>query len=148
VDCGPCPGDDGTDAGLGPEEGEFLDLLNAYRAANGLATLTHNAQLAAAAEAHSLDMATRGYFNNVNPEGDGPQERIISQGYNPESSGENLAAGFQTAAAVFTDWKNSPGHNQIMLDQGFTEIGIGLAIQQDSAFERYWTTDFASPAQD
>lgn len=148
VACSDSCADDGADPGLDSEEGAFLALLNAYRAAAGLPTLAPNAPLAAAAEAHSLDMATRGYFGHINPEGAGPRERVISHGYDPDLSEENIAGGNQSAAQVFTAWQSSPGHSEVMLRSGFIEIGIGRAVKPDSDLGWYWTVDFASPAQE
>lgn len=139
--------DDGANPGLDSEESELLARLNTYRVANGLPALAHNPLLSAAAEAHSLDMATRGYFGHVNPEGAGPRERIISHGYDPVLSEENIAGGNQTAAQVFTAWQSSPGHNEVMLRSGFTQIGISRAVKPDSDLGWYWTVTFASPAQ-
>jgi hypothetical protein len=62
-------------------------------------------------------------------------------GYNT-SKGENIAAGYSTAEAVFTGWKNSPGHDANMLNTNFTVIGIGLEYVQGSPYGNYWTTDF------
>ena len=41
-------------------------------------------------------------------------------------------------------WKNSPGHNQNMLDGSWTEIGIGRAYNSGSTYGWYWTTTFGS----
>jgi hypothetical protein len=148
---GACTGscaDDGAAPELDAEEDELLALLNAYRVDEDRTALAPNALLAAAAEAHALDMATRGYFNVVDPDGNGPRERMISQGYDPDQWGEILAGGQRTAAQVFDAWRNSPGHNAIMLDPFVIEIGIGRAVKPGSDLGWYWTVDFASPAQD
>ena len=53
-------------AGYSPdgEEWAFVELLNAYRGELGLAPVTLNSELGAAAEYHSVDMATNNYFDH------------------------------------------------------------------------------------
>jgi len=99
-----CPpgGDDGSRATLDPEEQVFLGLINEYRVANGLNALTHNAQLGAAARAHSQDMGTRNYTSHDSPEGETPQQRAEQQGYcNPNGVGENIFWGLSSAREAF-----------------------------------------------
>ena len=50
------------------------------RDAHGLASLRWSAQLAAAATKHSEDMAWRGYFNHVSPDGATPADRAEAEG--------------------------------------------------------------------
>ena len=47
--------------------------------------------------------------------------------------GENIAAGYPNAQAVFDGWKNSPGHNSNMLGSGYTTIGIGKVVTSGSS---------------
>jgi MYXO-CTERM domain-containing protein len=58
--------------------------------------------------------------------------------------GENIAAGYNTAQAVFEAWKSSPGHNENMLTADFLAIGIGLANVEGGRQAYAWTTDFSS----
>ena len=62
-----------------------LCLINAQRARAGDQPLTENLMLRRAAELHSLDMAKRQYFEHDDPDGVGPDARIMRQGY-PRSS--------------------------------------------------------------
>jgi uncharacterized protein YkwD len=106
----------------------------------------HQVQLAAAAEAHSQDMAVNGYFDHVSPGGSDPLARVIAQGYDPAALAENIAAGHASAQATFGDWQNSADHNANMLDPGVTETGIGRAYNPNAPYTWYWTNVFASPA--
>jgi len=65
--------------------------------------------------------------------------RLCGYSYNTVM-GENIAAGYATAQAVFTGWKNSPGHNANMLNGSYRVIGIGLVT--GGSYGEYWTTDF------
>ena len=83
-----------------------------------------------AAELHSLDMATRDFFDHVNPDGVHSDARIVRQGYPALLVGENLAWGEMvksTPAAIVSMWMNSPGHRANVLEPQYREIGIGLA---------------------
>jgi uncharacterized protein YkwD len=109
-----------------------LCLINAQRRRGGRAPLTENALLARAAELHSLDMAKRKFFEHRNPDGVQPDARIVRQGYPPILVGENLAWGElaeSTPANVVALWMKSPGHRANVLETGYREIGIGLALQ-------------------
>ena len=72
-----------------------------------------------------------------------PWDRMAASGYNYNTyKGENIAAGYSTAAAVFQGWKNSPGHNANMLGANFKVVGVSLVYVAGSPYGYYWTTDF------
>jgi len=138
----PPPGG-GNGAPLDSEESAFLTQINAYRAQNGRGALTANPQLNAAADGHSVDMATKNYFSHTSLSGTEPDDRAASQGYpNSQTVGENISAGRETAADAFQGWKNSPPHNTNMLDASYVDIGIGRAFSAGSQYGWYWTTVF------
>jgi hypothetical protein len=56
--------------------------------------------------------------------------------------GENIAAGYSSAQAVFDGWKNSPGHNSNMLGANYRVMGIGYVFVAGSPYGHYWTNDF------
>lgn len=62
-------------------EGRIHELVNAERVKHGLSELGWDADLAAVARAHSLDMIERGYFAHISPEGEGPLERCRAAGF-------------------------------------------------------------------
>jgi hypothetical protein len=131
------------EADLESEKSAFLTLINQYRQQNGLPPLSVSNALTIAAQGHSEDMARRNYFSHTTPEGKTFVDRIREAGYTYNTClGENIAAGFSTAQSVFEAWKNSPGHNQNMLNPCFKAIGIGLAYDASSIYKWYWTTDF------
>ncbi|MBO3800410.1 MAG: PKD domain-containing protein [Candidatus Brockarchaeota archaeon] len=131
------------EASLESEKSTFLTLINQYRQRNGLPPLSLSNTLTTAAQLHSEDMASRNYFSHTTPEGKTFVDRIREAGYTYATClGENIAAGFSTAQEAFEAWKNSPGHNQNMLNPCFKAIGIGLAYSASSTYKWYWTTDF------
>jgi hypothetical protein len=60
--------------------GEGPEILKPLRRYEPRMPLAPDARLIAAARGHSADMAARGYFGHVSPEGVGPNERIRAQG--------------------------------------------------------------------
>jgi hypothetical protein len=69
-------------------------------------------------------------------------------GYQGGWMAENIAAGNETAAKTFEQWKNSPGHNTNMLGEHYRAIGIGRAYDAASPYRWYWTTDFGDRIDD
>ena len=122
-------------------EQEFLGIINQYRAENGRAPLALNTQLTAAADWVSGDMAAKGYFSHTDSLGRNPGQRARDFGYSG-GVGENMAAGYSSALAVFNGWKASPGHNANMLGTTYKVIGIGRIYLPGSPYSVYWTTDF------
>ncbi len=130
------------------EELAFLTLINNYRAQNGLPGLTLSPKLSNASEAHSADMAIRNYFSHTGSDGSSPWDRIRAAGYTYNTYlGENIAAGFADAQGNFDAWRNSPPHNEDMLNPNFKAIGIGRYYQAGTAYGWYWTTDFGGVSE-
>ncbi|MFN8591110.1 MAG: CAP domain-containing protein [Thermomicrobiales bacterium] len=130
--------------GYSPDDEElaFVDLINAYRANNGLGPLSLNSELGAAADYHSYDMATNNYFDHYLFDGTDPGTNLQNFGYTGFPWGENIASGMASAQEVLTAWQNSPGHNAEMLNPEFIEIGIGRYYNENSYYGWYWTADF------
>ena len=133
----------GADA-YSPDDQElaFLDLINAYRAENGLGGLVLQDELGDAADYHSYDMGVNNYFAHTLADGSSAGDNIRAYGYTGAVWGENIAAGMPSAAEAMVNWQNSPGHNAAMLDPDYTEIGVGRHYQEGSAYGWYWTTTF------
>lgn len=128
---------------LDSEEQNFIALINTYRAQNGLAPLQVSIALTNSSKWMSADMASRSYFAHTDSLGRDPFVRMADFGYNYNAwRGENIAAGFSTAADTFTQWRVSPGHNQNMLNSSYTVIGVGRVYWPGSTYSYYWTTDF------
>jgi len=81
--------------------------------------------LRCAARNHALDMAVRGFFDHTNPDGDGAGERIGFAEYVARGWGENIAFGYPSPQAVVDGWMDSPGHCSNIMNESFTQIGVG-----------------------
>lgn len=133
---------------------EVLRLTNAARAESrtcgdqqfGAAPeLRWNAQLAAAALAHSLDMARRNYFRHRGKDGSQVGDRARHQGYAWRRIGENIATGQGSAESVMSAWLSSPQHCVNIMQPGFTEMGAAYAVNPGSDTTIYWTQVFGTP---
>lgn len=141
-----------TPAALDAEQAQFLTLINAYRAANGVAALQVSVALQNASQWLSTDLATKNYFSHTDSLGRSPSTRLAAFGYPYYPSGENIAAGSSTAQGAFDQWKNACdpdargvctyAHRQNMLNRSYLVIGIGRAYRASSTYGWYWTTDF------
>lgn len=125
-----------------PMLGRVVALTNAQRRAHGCPALTVDRTLAAVAGAHSKDMAARGFFDHVNPDGESAFDRMRAAGYRYARAAENIAAGYATPEAVMRGWMNSPGHRANILNCSLTQVGVGYAT--GGSYGTYWTQDFGT----
>jgi uncharacterized protein YkwD len=105
----------------------LLCIVNVERTSRGLPSVLREARLDAAAARHSADMAQRGYFDHVSPEGQGPDGRATDAGYPYGSLYENIALGQTTARQVMTGWMRSVDHCHGVLAPDVTDMGVGMA---------------------
>lgn len=115
-----------TGAPANAEVRDLMEIVNRYRRSKNLPSLTWHARAAAVAQAHSEDMARRGYFSHENPDGETPFDRMQEAGIRYRAAAENIAEGQETADEVFRSWVNSPGHRRNLDNPAYTHHGIGL----------------------
>lgn len=105
----------------------LVELTNNNRADDLLPALRVNQILTEAARLKAQDMAQYGYFSHVSPRGVTPWYWFQKVGYNYSAAGENLAVNFSDSSDVVRAWMNSEGHKKNILNQKFSDIGIGIA---------------------
>ena len=99
-----------------------------------------------AAVGHSDSMAANDFHAHVSPvDGSDPGDRITATGYNPQTWGENIAAGYPDEESVVAAWLDSPGHCLNIMRSSFTEMGAGVAENGASTYGIYWTQNFGRP---
>ena len=115
----------------------LLRDINELRAAHGLAPLRVSPDLTEAAEEHSQEMATAGYFAHESRDGTAFWKRL-QRFYRPRGRrwqvGENLAwasPGLSSSSAIRM-WMRSPGHRANLLRPSWREIGLA-AVRQTAA---------------
>jgi uncharacterized protein YkwD len=121
--------------------GAVVALLNAERASRGLAPYADQPQVAAAAQAHSADMAAHRNMSHTGSDGSSVGDRLIAHGFTWRACGENIAAGQRTAQDVVAAWINSTGHRPQMFG-AYAYVGVGVATAADGTL--YWTLVVAS----
>ncbi|MEV0645241.1 CAP domain-containing protein [Phytomonospora sp. NPDC050363] len=120
---------------------EAVRLTNVERENAGCAAVKVNKNLTAAALGHSRDMADNDYFDHNSQDGRTPWDRSREAGYD-NAIGENIAAGYTSAAAVIEGWMNSEGHRANLLNCDAKAIGLGVASRDGG--QLYWTQMFGS----
>jgi len=131
-------------ATLDQGESSLLAAVNNFRAGRGLATLVASDSLTYAAKWMATDMAVNSYFSHTSLDGRGPTQRMADFGYPAFATwaGEDLAAGYSSAADVLNGWLNSPAHLAVLTNPAYRAIGIGRAYGAGSAYGWYWAADF------
>ena len=110
---------------------EMIERINQVRREHGASELTVNQSLMDAAQ----DCSARHYTSHHNRE---ECEAVADAGY-PHGFGSNLSvlvgAGVNSIAEkAVTNWENSSGHLETMVDADCEEIGVGVTIDNGRTF--------------
>lgn len=103
--------------------------------------LVANTKLAAAAQAHSADMAAHDLFGHTGSNGSEPGQRIKAAGYQWKVWAENVAGGYAGEQATVDQWFASDGHCKNFMSKDLRDIGFGRAENPGSTYKTYWTAD-------
>ena len=128
---------DYTKTALDPDRAR--DLINQYRRDKGLKPLQLNAELTAAAKAHSRDLAQWDRISHFGSDGSNPWDRVKRTGYHARLAAENVGTGQVDFQEVLRGWKESPGHNKNLLLPDATHMGIALVQDPKTEFKSFWT---------
>ncbi len=104
-----------------------VDLTNKERSDLTLSSLNRNPLLDEAAKLKAEDMAKKHYFSHYSPDNVSPWYWFNQVNYDYLHAGENLAIYFTDSEAIVNAWMNSPSHRANIVDQKYTEIGVGTA---------------------
>ena len=122
---------------------EVLTLVNQIRAEVGVHPLTLDTTLCQAATMRSLEMNYSTQFSHTRPNGTVCFSVFDTFPTSYSSAGENIAAGYSSAAAVVEGWKNSPGHYQNMINEDYNKLGVGMS-DYSFGYGIYWTQLFTN----
>jgi len=129
-----------------PNADAVVTAINALRAQEGLPALTVNAELTAAAQAHSDDMACNNLFVHKGSNGSTPQSRAAAAGYNGSVTenvyGRNPFPTGQEAVNWWSTDPSDPSHRQNLLTTKYTEVGVGYSFFNDFG---YYAVVFGTP---
>lgn len=119
---------------------EVIALVNAERAKEGLASLTMDKQVQAAAQVRAMECEQ--LFSHTRPNGTSFVTALQEQNVSYRRAGENIAWGQRTPQQVVTGWMNSEGHRANIMNPNFTTIGVGY--YQNANGTNYWSQLFTS----
>lgn len=128
---------------------ELLSYTNIKRCNYGLGELSFNAELSKAAQHHADCMASNGYLSHWSAvDGSDPAQRVTwLTNYRYARLGENIfwKRGSPTnnnPKAAVQGWMKSPSHRKNILNQEFTEIGLGYSSNGEN---HYYVQVFGRP---
>jgi uncharacterized protein YkwD len=119
-------------------------MIGAYRGNKGLAPVVVDADLQRLAASEARAMAAADKPTSA----EAVKARLAAEGF--VGPGANLSAGYHTLAEAFSGWRDSPQHNQVLLDPKAGRIGIATAYAPGSKYKVYWalvTAAGASPGE-
>lgn len=109
------------------EAKKVIALTNELRDSLSLPVLKESARLDQAAIDKVEDMFLDQYFAHTSPKGIDLSYWLKQANYKGYVvAGENLAMGYENAVEVVAAWKKSPTHYANLIDENFSEIGVGM----------------------
>lgn len=119
---------------------EMVEQTNALRREQGIAAMTVNDKLMAAAQVRAEEMAAASIYSHTRPDGS-KFNTVTDCPYVAENI--HRIADWQLTDASLADtaidaWEKSDGHRKNMLNSSLTEIGIGLARGVNGSGDPCW----------
>jgi uncharacterized protein YkwD len=121
---------------------EVFILTNEEREYAGLMLLEESLRAIEAALIRA-DEIMSGEVSHTRPDGSGFETSLDEVGVVYALAGENIAAGQRNPAEVVRAWMNSHDHRLNILDEDFTHLGVGVAMDEDGRL--YWVQIFVRP---
>lgn len=119
---------------------KVISIVNQNRKKQGLEALTMDEKLMKAAQDRAKELTKS--FSHTRPNGTSCFTIFEKYKITPTASGENIAAGQRSAAAVMDSWMNSQGHKENIMNNKFKKIGVGLVIVPNDMYSYYWVQMF------
>lgn len=114
----------------------MLDSVNALRTQAGVAPVTLDARLTAAAQAHATDMSRQRRAWPFGADGTSPYDRVSRAGYGGALVAELYAQTFETELDTLAAWVDDGAWGAEILDPAATDMGF--AWQQDPTGLLWW----------
>lgn len=115
---------------------EELALINKERAKVGASPLSLDTDLVFAAGVRAEELETK--YSHTRP--DGRAWHTVFTDYSVStgnSTGENIAYGYQNCTTVMNGWMNSSGHKANILNTKYRKVGLGIS-------NKYWNQIFST----
>jgi uncharacterized protein YkwD len=129
---------------------KLLGQINRERGKRGLAPLTADQKLTAAAQRHAEEQARFNHLDHKSINGDSVSDRVSKAGFNWSFVAENLAAGRETTEATIQDWIKSPGHNKNLFTKQASHFGAAyIYVPRKTAQDlgHFWVLVVAKPLE-
>lgn len=117
---------------------QVVALVNAERAKEGLAPLSIDTKVQAAAQVRARECEQS--FSHTRPNGSNFATALKEQNVSYRRAGENIAWGQRSPEEVVNAWMNSSGHRANIMNKNFTKIGVGY--YQNAKGVNYWSQLF------
>ncbi|HET9589039.1 MAG TPA: LysM peptidoglycan-binding domain-containing protein [Anaerolineales bacterium] len=127
---------------------QLQTLINDERTSNNLSELSTNAQLAAAAEAHAIDLLCNNYLSHEGSDGSTPESRVEAQGFDASLVVEEIYAApinVGDPQAAIDWWLRDPASRESLLNPDTTVFGVAYVSSEDSMLGSYFVVVSAAP---
>lgn len=115
----------------------MVDSINSIRSTAGLAPLTLNAELTAAAATHSRDMSVQNRPWHFGSDGSSPILRVQRAGYAGTTLGENISETYENEVETLTAWMQVASTRSVIVDPKATNVGFSWF--QEPSGKIWWT---------
>jgi len=125
---------------------QLQTLINDERTSKDLSALSVNAQLAAAAKAHAVDMLCNNYLAHEGSDGSTPESRVEDQGFNASLVVEDLYAAPVNVGdpqSAFDWWMSNPASQADLLNTNTTVFGVAYVSSEESMLGGYFVVIMA-----
>ncbi|WP_428647454.1 CAP domain-containing protein [Roseibium sp.] len=120
-------------------------MISQYRINNGLSPVTPDPLLTGIAQSQADAMAAAGTVKAALAADQQLATRMASIGEPKTAASENVSAGYRTFAEAFSGWRESPKHNQVLLNRDATRLGIATAYSPSAKHKVFWSLVLAGP---
>lgn len=124
-------------AEAGKVQFRMLDSVNALRQARGVAPLSLDARLNAAAATHSRDMSVQNRPWHFGSDGSSPIQRVARSGYAGRLVGENISETYESELETLAAWMEQPDTRRVLLAPD--AVKMGFSWYQESNGKIWWT---------
>lgn len=127
---------------------QLQTLINNERTSNNRSALSANAELAAAAEAHAIDLLCNNYLSHAGSDGSTPESRVEAQGFDASLVVEEIYAApidVGDPQAAIDWWMSNPASRENLLNGDATVFGVAYVSSEDSMLGSYFVVVSAAP---
>ncbi|MGB5836247.1 MAG: CAP domain-containing protein [Albidovulum sp.] len=114
----------------------MVDSINTLRRAAGVAPVSPNPLLTAAAATHARDMSVQNRPWHFGSDGSSPIQRVQRTGYTGQMLGENISETYETEIETLSAWMELPDTRAVVLDPAARDVGF--AWLQEPSGKIWW----------